>query len=102
MVRAQEQGPVGRRVEKCPVVENDCADKLAVYCSTTGLTGPWNLLEQIAAADVPQSEWKNRSIDISGMSSAANNANFALKFKFQFNNTTDVGRLDNIQLTGTQ
>ena len=85
---------------KCQVVENDCADKLAVYSSTTGLEGPWNLLEQVASADVAQSEWLHRSIDISGMSSAANNVNFALRFKFQFNNTIDIGRLDNIQLTG--
>lgn len=85
---------------KCQVLEGDCADKLVVYYSTTGLEGPWLLLEKFDTASVPQSTIQHRTIDLADHNVIDNNPSFALRFKFQFNNTTDVGRLDNIQLTG--
>src|SRR4029079_17982190 len=45
------------------VLENDCADTLAVYYSTAGTSGPWTLLEQVYASSVTQNVWTTRTIN---------------------------------------
>jgi hypothetical protein len=81
------------------VLQGDGADKLAVYYSTAGTSGPWTLLEQVYASGVTQGVWSTRTINCP---SAANNAaNFALLYVFQFNTTSDTGRLDNIKVIAT-
>jgi hypothetical protein len=71
-----------------------------VNYSTSGLEGHWLLLEKIVAASVPQSTIQHRTISLAEHPAIDNNPNFALRFKFQFNNTSDIGRIDNIQLKG--
>jgi hypothetical protein len=82
------------------VLEGDCADKIAVYYSTAGTGGPWTLIEQVYASSTTQGLWTSRAINLP--SATRNQANFALRFRFQFNTTpTDSGRLDNIKVIGT-
>jgi len=80
-------------------LEGDCADKIAVYYSTAGTAGPWTLLEVVNASAVTQGVWNTRSINCPA--GANNQANFAVRFKFQFNTTSDTGRLDNIKVNAT-
>jgi hypothetical protein len=85
----------------CTPLENDCADKLAVYYSTAGGSGPWVLLEQVYANSVTQGVFNTRHLDLSSITAANQNANFALRFRFQFNTApVDSGYLDNIKLSG--
>ncbi|NLE59697.1 MAG: hypothetical protein GX616_15160, partial [Planctomycetes bacterium] len=82
------------------VVEGDCADKVAVYYSTSGTGGPWTLLEQVYASQLTQGTFYSRHIDLPA--GAANQAGFALMFKFQFNTSSDVGYVDNVEVGGMQ
>jgi len=81
------------------VLEGDAADKIAVYYSTAGTGGPWTLLETVNASAVTQGTWSTRTINCPA--GANNQANFALRYRFQFNTTSDTGRLDNIKVIAT-
>jgi hypothetical protein len=80
----------------CTVLEGTCADKLAVYYSTAGTAGPWTLLEAVNASSVTQNVWATRTLNLPV--GANNQANFALRFRWQFNRAQDGGRLDNIKV----
>jgi hypothetical protein len=87
-------------IGNCSPLEGDCADKIAVYYSTAGTGGPWTLLEKVNASALTQNVWTTRTINCP--TGANNQANFALRFRFQFNTVTvDNGRLDNIKVIGT-
>ncbi len=83
------------------LLEGSCEDKLAVYYSTTGTSGPWTLAQILTeGADLP-SAWIREIIDLAAVPDAANNPNFALRFQWQFNTVHDRGRLDNIIVRST-
>ncbi len=77
-------------------LEGDCADKLAVYCSTDGGTS-WILLEQVYANTVTQGVGLARTVKLPA--AADNNADVMLRFKTQFNSNVDAGYVDNIGLS---
>src|SRR5687768_12524932 len=83
----------------CPVLEGNCADKIAVYYSTAGTGGPWTLLEVVNASSITQNVWSTRTINCPA--AANNQANFAVRFRWQFNRAADGGRLDNVRVIGT-
>ncbi len=87
----------------CPsvVLEGSCADQLVVYYSTTGVGGPWIKAQQLVEGVDLSSDWTTQSIDLTGVSSAENNANFAVRFVWQFNTVADTGRIDNVRIMGT-
>jgi hypothetical protein len=82
-------------------VEGDCADKVAIYYSSTGTSGTWTLAEEVKAMNVADSTWLTREIDLSSITAVDDNEDFALKFIFQFNQDTDKARVDNIDVIGT-
>ncbi len=83
------------------ILEGSCEDKLAVYYSTTGASGPWTLAQVLTeGVDLP-STWTSKLIDLSGVPATRDNANFALQFKWQFNTATDTGRIDNVKILGS-
>ncbi len=82
------------------VVEGSCEDKLAVYYSTSGINGPWTLVQVLAeGVDLPRS-WTNQLINLSDVPAVQDNANFAIRFVWQFNTATDAGRIDNVKILG--
>lgn len=83
------------------VVEDSCEDKLAVYYSTTGSGGPWMLAQVLTEGSDLPSVWTRQIIDLAAVPAAANNPDFALRFKWQFNTEYDAGRLDNIIVRST-
>ncbi len=78
------------------ILEGDCADKLAVYCSVDGGTS-WTLVEQVYANTVSQRVGLARTVKLPA--AADNNANVMLRFKTQFNSNVDSGWIDNIGLS---
>ncbi|MHC4671893.1 MAG: PKD domain-containing protein [Planctomycetota bacterium] len=84
------------------LVEGDCADKLAIYYSSTGTSGSWALAEEVLAKDVADSTWLTREIDLSAVTAIDDNEDFALKFVFQFNHDSDKCRVDNIEVIAAQ
>jgi hypothetical protein len=80
------------------VLEGNCADKIAVYYSTTGTAGPWTLLEVINASSMTQNVWSTRMINCPA--AANNKPNFAVRMRWQFNYQNDGGRLDNVKVLG--
>ncbi len=83
------------------VLEGSCEDKLAVYYSTAGTSGPWTLAQVLTeGVDLPNA-WTNKLINLSGVSAAQDNANFAVRFVWQFNTATDTGRIDNVKILGS-
>jgi hypothetical protein len=84
------------------LLEGTPEDKLVVYYSLAGTNGPWTIADTLSENDgeLPGA-WTHRSIDFSSIAGAVNNANFAVRFAWQFNTVNDTGWLDNILLTGT-
>ena len=87
------------------VYSNDIQDQLIVYYSTTGTNGPWIEAEWLGRSTLLNYlTYGNRLIDLSGISGISDNADFALKFLWQFNTASangDIGDLDNIKVTGS-
>jgi hypothetical protein len=42
--------------------------------------------------------WTHKFINLAGVPGVANNANFAVKFQWQFNSSGDSGRVDNVRV----
>ncbi len=80
------------------LLEGSCEDKLAVYYSTNGTNGPWILAQVLTEGSDLPSTWTRQSIDLSDVPAVADNPNFALRFKWQFNTEDDVGRVDSIMV----
>jgi hypothetical protein len=55
----------------------------------------------VYASGFPQNTYIPRSLNLSAISTTDNNPNFALRFIFQVNQSSDIGRIDNIRVTGT-
>lgn len=90
--------PSGAQVGSCAMLEGSPEDKLAVYYSTTGTGGPWTLAQVLSEGVELPADWHRQLINLDGVSAAANNANFALRFQWQFNAAGDTGRVDNIRV----
>lgn len=83
------------------VLEGSCQDKLAVYYSTAGTSGPWTLAQVLTEGiDLPAA-WTHEVINLAGVSAANNNPDFAVRFKWQFNTAADAGRIDNVVVKGS-
>jgi hypothetical protein len=84
------------------LLEGTPEDKLVVYYSPAGASGPWTIADVFSENDneLP-GNWAHRSINLSSVAAAVNNPNFAVRFAWQFNTANDNGWLDNILLTGT-
>jgi hypothetical protein len=98
------------------VDHNDVQDQLAVHYSTDGLPSAdtrkvyteceWVGRDTLTA--IGYEVWATRTINLSAISAANNNAGFELKFSWQFNTTAytysgglaDEGWLDNIKVMG--
>ncbi len=87
----------------CPttILEGSCEDKLAVYYSTAGTSGPWTLVQELNEGDDLPASWTHKVISLASVSAANNNANFAVRFIWQFNTTADIGRIDNVTIKGS-
>lgn len=84
----------------CQVLEGSSEDKLALYYSISGTAGPWlRALVLSEGPDLPCG-WTRKSADLSGAPLAANNPRFALRLRWQFNTTQDLGRIDGVRILG--
>ncbi len=83
------------------ILGGTCEDKLVVSYSTNGTGGPWTVAQTLAEGiDLPSS-WTRKSIDLSGITAVQDNVSFALRFQWQFNTSTDSGRIDNVTVLGS-
>ena len=87
------------------VLKNDIQDQLIVYYSTAGVNGPWTEVDWLGHnALLSYLTYGKRYIDLSSVSGINDNANFALKFIWQFNSKIEVGDycdMDNVKVTGS-
>jgi len=90
--------PSGAPAGSCAVLEEKSEDQLVVYYSTTGVNGPWTIAQTLSEGVELPTEWTHKFINLAGVPSVANNANFALKFQWQFNTLADTGRVDNVRV----
>jgi hypothetical protein len=90
--------PAGSVIGSCSALEGSVEDKLVVYFSTTGTNGPWTVAQVLSEGVELPTPWARKLINLAGVSAAANNPNFALRFQWQFNSGADTGRVDNIRV----
>src|SRR2546425_1422453 len=90
--------PSGSLSGSCAVLEGSIEDKLVVYYSTTGTNGPWTVAQILSEGVELPTDWARKLINLAGVGAVSNNANFALRFQWQFNSGTDTGRIDNVHL----
>jgi hypothetical protein len=90
--------PTGTLVGSCAVLEQRSDDQLIVYYSTTGVNGPWTIAQTLTEGVELPTGWTHKFINLAGVPGVANNANFALKFQWQFNTLADSGRVDNVRV----
>jgi hypothetical protein len=90
--------PNGTPAGNCAVLEGTTEDKLVVYYSTTGTGGPWTVAQTLTEGVELPTGWTHRLINLAGVAGVANNANFALKFQWQFNAAADSGRVDSVRV----
>ncbi len=82
------------------ILEGSCEDKLVVYYSRYGTDGPWIPVQQLCeGVDLPTT-WTHKTLSLGNLTAVENNANFAIRFTWQFNTTGDSGRIDNIVIKG--
>ncbi|MDO8587803.1 MAG: carbohydrate-binding protein [Armatimonadota bacterium] len=86
----------------CAVDHGLVDEQLTVYYSTNGGTN-WTEVESLqrAALLATYQSYGRRTIDLTSVTACNNNANFALKFRWQVNTSADLCDLDNITVTGT-
>ncbi len=83
------------------LLEDSLEDKLVVYYSTSGTNGPWTVAQVLSEdGDLP-SVWSGQSIDLIGVAGVDDNADFALRFQWQFNTANDTGWIDNVRVSQT-
>ncbi len=83
----------------CVVLEGSSEDKLVAYYSTSGVSGPWHRAATILEPDLPTA-WGHRTADLSSISAAGDNPQFALRFQWQFNARDDAASIDNVRIQG--
>jgi len=97
---APAEGCVGTCVSS--TLGGSCEDKLVVSYSTSGTGGPWVAIQTLSeGADLPGT-WARQMLDLSAVAAANDNAQFALRFEWQFNTSGDSGRIDNVTVLGNQ
>ena len=90
--------PAGSPSGSCVVLEGSSEDKLVVYYSSTGTNGPWTVAQSLSEGGELPTDWTRKLINLAGVNAVGNNANFALRFQWQFNSGSDTGRIDNVHL----
>jgi hypothetical protein len=81
------------------LLEDSLEDKLVVYYSTSGTNGPWTAAQVLSEdGDLPN-VWSGQSIDLIGTLGVDDNADFALRFQWQFNTANDTGWIDNVRVS---
>ena len=90
--------PTGSPSGGCTVLEGSIEDKLVVYYSTAGTSGPWTVGQILSEGVELPTGWTRKLINLAGVSAVSNNADFALRFQWQFNSTNDMGRVDNVRV----
>ena len=81
------------------LLEDSLEDKLVVSYSTSGTNGPWTVAQVLSEdGDLP-SVWSGQSIDLIGIAGVDDNADFALRFQWQFNTGNDTGWIDNVRVS---
>jgi hypothetical protein len=90
--------PSGSPVGNCTVLEGSIEDKLVVYYSASGTNGPWSVAQILSEGVELPTGWTRKLINLAGVSTVTNNTNFALRFQWQFNSSSDTGRIDNIRV----
>lgn len=88
----------GPALGSCVVLEGSSEDKLVIYYSTAGTNGPWTVAQTLSEGSELPTGWTRKLINFAGVPAANNNANFALRFQWQFNTASDTGRVDNIRV----
>src|SRR6185436_13597048 len=69
-----------------------------LYYSTSGTNGPWSVGQILTEGVELPTGWKHEFVNLAGINDAANNANFSLRFEWQFNHGADTGWLANIHV----
>ncbi|MDO8586543.1 MAG: sugar-binding protein [Armatimonadota bacterium] len=84
----------------CAVDHNLIDEQLTVFYSTNGGSS-WTEAEYLLRSSLLASyqNWGTRTISLVGVPAVNNNANFWLRFRWQFNQSSDQGNLDNIKVT---
>ena len=84
-----------------PVVDHGLVEEqLTIFYSTNGGSA-WTEATYLNLDTLKgYTSYGTRTVDLSGITAADNNASFALRFRWQFNNTEDFGYLDNIVVSG--
>jgi hypothetical protein len=90
--------PSGTPVGNCAVLEGSIEDKLVVYYSASGTNGPWSVAQILSEGVELPTGWTRKLINLAGVGAVNNNTNFALRFQWQFNSSSDTGRIDNIRV----
>jgi hypothetical protein len=90
--------PSGDTVGGCAVLDGSEEDKLLVSYSTSGTNGPWAIAQVLNEGLELPTGWTRKLINLAGVSAANNNPNFALRFQWQFNSGSDMGRIDNVRV----
>ncbi|MDO8587894.1 MAG: DNRLRE domain-containing protein, partial [Armatimonadota bacterium] len=83
----------------CTVDHNLIDEQITVFYTTNGST--WTEAEYLLRSSLLASyqAWGARTINLTGVPACNNNPNFGLRFRWQFNTTSDQGNLDDIVVT---
>jgi hypothetical protein len=90
--------PTGSPAGTCTLLEATIEDKLVVGFSTAGTNGPWRTAQVLSEGVELPTGWTRKLLNLAGISTVNSNANFALRFQWQFNSASDTGRVDNIRV----
>jgi len=90
--------PAGAPSGNCPLLEGSNEDKLVVYYSLSGTNGPWIVAQILSEGLEFPTDWTRKTINLAGIDAVGNNPDFAVRFQWQFNTSTDTGRLDDIRV----
>ncbi|MDO8586544.1 MAG: DUF5010 C-terminal domain-containing protein [Armatimonadota bacterium] len=89
----------GTGTGSCAVDHNLIDEQLTVFYSTNGGSS-WTEAEYMLRATLLNYQsWGTRTVDLTGVPAVNNNPNFTVRFRWQVNQGTDVGYLDNIKVT---
>ncbi|MDO8588670.1 MAG: glycoside hydrolase family 9 protein [Armatimonadota bacterium] len=91
----------GGGIGGCAVDHNVIDEQITVFYSTNGGAN-WTEAEYLLrdALLAGYQSYGTRTIDLSSIPACDENPNFALRFRWQFNHTSDTGDLDNIVVRG--
>jgi len=98
-VNSLGQNRTGAGTGSCTVDHNLIDEQLTVFYSTDGGSS-WKEAEYLTRSQLlAYQTYGTRTIDLSAVAGVADNINFALRFRWQFNTSSDQGDLDNIIVT---